>query len=189
MFGLKVMLMRLLYRIMVALLRFRGFAVANSCEISRHVSVRRGAVSTKSEKQGRIILGDHTLVSNGVTLHAYGGEITLGRNNYIGPYSLIYGHGGVTVGNDCLIAAHCQILSANHTVPPLGTIIRSQPDIPLPTQIGNDVWLGAGVVVLGGVTIGDGCVVGAGAVVTKDLPSGSIAVGVPAKITGQRTIE
>jgi acetyltransferase-like isoleucine patch superfamily enzyme len=81
---------------------------------------------------------------------------------------------------------HCRILSSNHAVPPPGIAIRSQPDIRLPTVIGSDVWLGAGVTVLGGVTIGDGCVVGAGAVVTHDLPAYSIAHGVPARVVGKR---
>jgi acetyltransferase-like isoleucine patch superfamily enzyme len=53
-------------------------------------------------------------------------------------------------------------------------------------RLGNDVWLGAGVVVTAGVTVGDGCIVGAGAVVTGDLPSGCIAAGVPARVIGQR---
>lgn len=52
--------------------------------------------------------------------------------------------------------------------------------------IGDDVWLGAQVLVMPGVTIGDGCVVGAGSVVTRDLPANSIAVGSPAKIVGER---
>jgi len=82
---------------------------------------------------------------------------------------------------------HCCIVSSNHTVPDRGKIIRQQPDILLPTKIGRDVWLGAGVKVMGGVTIGDGCVVGAGAVVTHDLPPYAIAVGVPAKVIGQRS--
>ena len=69
----------------------------------------------------------------------------------------------------------------------LAAAIQSQPDIPLAKKIGQDVWLGAGVTVLGGVAIGDGCVVGAGAVVTHDLPCGSISMGVPARVVGHRS--
>lgn len=110
----------------------------------------------------------------------------MAENVFIGPYVVIYGHGGVVIGSNTLLSMHCRILSSNHTVPPPGTLIRSQPDILLPTRIGNDVWLGAGVTVLGGVTIDDGCVVGAGAVVTRDLPPNSIALGVPARVVGSR---
>jgi acetyltransferase-like isoleucine patch superfamily enzyme len=60
------------------------------------------------------------------------------------------------------------------------------PDILLPTKIGCNVWLGAGVTVLGGIEVGDYCVVGAGAVVTKSLPPYSVAYGVPAKVVGTR---
>jgi acetyltransferase-like isoleucine patch superfamily enzyme len=105
---------------------------------------------------------------------------------FIGPQVVIYGHGGVEIGDDTLISMHCCILSSNHTVPAAAKKIRDQPDLLLPTKIGRDVWLGAGVKVLGGVTIGDGCVVGAGAVVTRDLPPYSIAMGVPARVTGRR---
>jgi acetyltransferase-like isoleucine patch superfamily enzyme len=99
---------------------------------------------------------------------------------------VIYGHGGVDIGDQSLIAMHCCILSSEHTIPSRSGIIRNEPDILLPTKIGRDVWLGAGVTVLGGVTIGDGCVVGAGAVVTRDLPPYSIARGVPARVFGER---
>ncbi|MCX6954207.1 MAG: acyltransferase [Verrucomicrobia bacterium] len=111
----------------------------------------------------------------------------IGHNVFVGPYAVIYGHGGVEIGDDTLISMHCRILSSNHALPPPSVAIRTQPDTRLPTKIGRDVWLGAGVTVLGGVTIGDCCIVGAGAVVTADLPPNSIAVGVPAKVIRQRT--
>ena len=145
------------------------------------------ALSFTPARRGAIVLGDRTRLARGVLFHPYGGRIETGIDVYIGPFTTVYGHGGVTIGKDTLVSMHCRILSSEHTLPPPGTIIRSVGDIPKPTRIGADVWLGAGVTVLGGVTIGDGCVVGAGAVVTKDLPPYSIAVGVPAKCIDTRT--
>ena len=55
-----------------------------------------------------------------------------------------------------------------------------------PVSIGNDVWIGGRVIILPGVNIGDGCIIGAGAVVTKDIPSYCVAVGVPAKVVRHR---
>jgi acetyltransferase-like isoleucine patch superfamily enzyme len=125
-------------------------------------------------------------IETGVVLDAFGGEITLGKNVFFGPHAVVYGHGGVTIGDHTLVAMHCRILSSSHTIPEFGTDIRSQPDRILPTRIGRDVWLGAGVTIFGGVDIGDGCVVGAGAIVTKNLPPGAIAFGSPAEIKGFR---
>lgn len=150
----------------------RGVTLGSSTEV---------ALGLAPARQGEIILGDRTRLDRGVILHPYGGRIETGIDVFVGPYTVIYGHGGVSIGKDTLISMHCRILSSNHAIPPAGTIIRSQPDVALPTRIGCDVWLGAGVTVLGGVTIGDGCVVGAGAVVTHDLPPNTIALGIPAK--------
>lgn len=136
---------------------------------------------------GEIVIGRHAWIERGVVLHAYGGRIALNTNVFLGPHVVIYGHGGVEIGDAALISMHCRILSSNHTIAATGVDIRSQPDILLPTRIGRDVWLGAGVTVLGGVTIGDGCVVGAGAVVTQNLPANCVARGVPARVTGQRS--
>ncbi len=137
-------------------------------------------------RRGTIVLGARTRLECGVLLHPFGGRIETGINVYIGPFTTIYGQGGVQIGTDTLISMHCRILSSNHSVPHPGTLICSQPDILRPTAIGRDVWLGAGVTVLGGVTIGDGCVIGAGAVVTRDVPPYSIAVGTPLRILRRR---
>lgn len=137
-------------------------------------------------RRGSIDVGSRCRIARGVILRPYGGSILVGRDTFLGEHVVIYGHGGVEIGPECLIAMHCRILSSEHTIPEFGKAIRTQPDIPKPTRLGRDVWLGAGVTVLGGVTIGEGCVVGAGAVVTKDLPPGTIAAGVPAKVIGLR---
>jgi carbonic anhydrase/acetyltransferase-like protein (isoleucine patch superfamily) len=123
------------------------------------------ALGVTLARRGAIVLGDRTRLDRGVLLHPYGGRIETGIDVYLGAYSVIYGHGGVLIGKDTLISMHCRILSSDHALPPPGTIIRSQPDVLKPTRIGADVWLGAGVTVLGGVTIGDGCVVGVPATV------------------------
>lgn len=164
-------------------LRSLGLALETPRLLAGGIDVRAGY---GRDGAGRIAIGPGAWIERGVVLHAFGGSIRIGRDSFLGPHTVIYGHGGVEIGDACLIAMHCRIVSSNHAVPPLGTDIRSLPDELRPTKIGRDVWLGAGVTVLGGVKIGDGCIVGAGAVVSTDLPPGSIAVGVPARVTGRR---
>jgi acetyltransferase-like isoleucine patch superfamily enzyme len=160
-----------------------GVRVGKDCRFGAHVDLSLGSYENYL---GEISIGDQGWIEQGVILWAFGGRIRIGKSVYLGQYSVIYGHGGVEIGEQTLVSMHCCILSSNHTIASRDRIIRQQPDIRLPTKIGRDVWLGAGVKVLGGVTIGDGCVVGAGAVVVDDLSAYSIAVGVPAKVVGQR---
>jgi acetyltransferase-like isoleucine patch superfamily enzyme len=166
-----------------AFLRFRGIELGPGAMIDPGCRLQRGAAR---DQIGQIVSGPQLRLSQGVILNAHGGSIVLGRRVYLGPYTVVYGHGGVTIGDNCLIAMHCSILSSNHAVSPPGTPINTQPDVLLPTKIGADVWLGANVTVIGGVSIGDGCVVGAGSVVTADLPPNSVAVGVPARVIRER---
>lgn len=164
-------------------LKSLGVEVHSSCLLGKHITASLGFVQGS---MGKIYLGPQVMLEQGVILQAWGGSIAMENNVFIGPYTVIYGHGGVKIGKNTLISMQCRILSSNHTIPDKNIHIRSQPDILLPVSIGEDVWLGAGVTILGGVTVGDGCVIGAGAVVTKDLPSYSVAVGVPAKVVRYR---
>lgn len=163
--------------------RSRGARIGAGCRLGPGVCLRPGV---SGDTKGDLELGEACELERGAFLDGWGGRIVLGRRVWIGPYTVIYGHGGVEIGDQTLIAMHCRIVSSNHAIPPRDIEIRSVADKLLPTRIGRDVWLGAGVTVLGGVTIGDGCIVGAGAVVTGDLPPHSIAVGVPARVTGRR---
>lgn len=89
----------------------------------------------------------------------------------------------ITIGDDVLIGPQCQLLTPLH---PLGhEARRARVESADPITIGNNVWLGGGVIVLPGVTIGDNAVIGAGSVVTKDIPAGVLAVGNPARVIKQ----
>jgi acetyltransferase-like isoleucine patch superfamily enzyme len=131
-------------------------------------------------------VADSCELNQGVELNPWGGSIRLARRVWLGPYVVIYGHGGVEIGEQTLVSMHSTILSSNHAIPAMGALIRDLPDELLPTKIGRDVWIGANAVILGGVTIGDGAVVAAGAVVKDDVEPGVIVAGIPAKMKRTR---
>ena len=88
--------------------------------------------------------------------------------------------GKVTFGDHVFIAPNCLFTTAEHA---LDAEQRNEGlEVALPIAVGNNVWIGAGTIVLGGVTIGDNCIIGCRAVVTKDIPDNSIVVGVPARV-------
>ncbi|RZJ88340.1 MAG: acyltransferase [Chryseobacterium sp.] len=176
-------MIKLLMTLYKGIVRYYGIGIGENVHISPFPILSPGYFQGK---KGNIMIGTDCMLSKGVVIKAYGGSVDIKQNTFLGEYVCIYGHGGVEIGSNTLIAMHTCIVSSNHTIPNRNTLIRSQGDILLPVKIGNDVWIGAGAKILGGVEIGDGCVVGAGAVVTKSLPPYAIAVGVPAKIVDYR---
>ena len=135
---------------------------------------------------GRIRVSKGVTISEGVIIAPYGGSIEIGANAYIGPYCVLYGHGGLTIGRNTMIAAHTIIIPANHGITQLELPMGAQPLTMQGIAIGEDVWIGAGCKILDGVHIGNGTVIGAGSVVTKDIDAHLIAFGVPAKVAGSR---
>ena len=85
--------------------------------------------------------------------------------------------GGIEIGDDCLIGHQVVIATLNHDPTP----DRRKSMISAPVRIGRNVWIGSHATILPGVTVGDDAIIAAGAVVTKDVPAGTIAAGVPAK--------
>lgn len=161
----------------------RGLRVDRSCYVGPGVSL--GSDLTVAMR-GAVEVAHSCELNQGVELNPFGGSIRIARRVWLGPYVVIYGHGGVDIGEQTLISMHCAILSSNHAIPPIGTLIRDVSDELLPTKIGRDVWIGANAVILGGVTIGDGAVIAAGAVVTKDVEAGAVVAGVPARLVRKR---
>ena len=172
-------------RVYVRLARASGSELATEIFLGRGCEVDLGM---DDARRGNVRIGKETTLVRDVIIHPYGGHVHIGARAHLGPGTVIYGQGGVEIGDDCLIGMHCRILSSNHDIPPVNRRIRWEKDVLKPTRIGNDVWLGAGVTVLGGITLGDGCVIGAGAVVTNDIPPGAIAYGTPARVVGQRPL-
>ena len=164
--------------------KFRGIVIANSVLIDENVRISLTSPFFISKK-GSVRIKDGSQLSNGFICDAYGGNVLIGENTFIGPNVIIYGHGYVTIGDNCLVAMGCKIIAANHTYA-LGTNINMQKNIFKPIVIGNDVWIGADTKVLAGVIIGDGCVVAAGSVVTKSIPANTIVAGIPARAIKQR---
>jgi acetyltransferase-like isoleucine patch superfamily enzyme len=135
---------------------------------------------------GKVKLGQQCVIHHGAVVASYGGDISIGNNVSVNPYTVIYGHGGLVIGENTRIAAHCVIVPSNHNYQDAGVLIADQGLSTKGISIGSDCWIAAGVKILDGVHIGNGCVIGAGSVVTKDIPEWSVAVGAPAKVIKDR---
>lgn len=145
------------------------------------------ALTVRGEESG-ITIGSHVFIGRGTQIHARGGQVEIEDHANLSSYVRV---GAATrrivIGRHALIAASCCIGGVLHRT--------DRRDVPIAHQgtldrggvvIEDDVWLGAGAIVLDGVTVGRGCVVGAGSVVTKDIPPFSVAYGVPARVVRQR---
>ena len=108
-------------------------------------------------------------------------KITIGNNVQINARCWISGGGGLNIGSDVLIGPHVIIHSANHNFNDINQSIYKQGHTLKTVTIGDDVWVGAGVIILPGVTIDKGCIIGAGSIVTKNTEPFSIYVGNPAR--------
>lgn len=91
--------------------------------------------------------------------------------------------GGIEIGEGSLIGHNVVLATLNHELNPS----RRQICVPSPIKVGKNVWIGSNSTILPGVKIGDNSVIGAGSVVTKDIPSGVVAVGNPCKVLREIT--
>ena len=110
----------------------------------------------------------------------YGKQISIGKRFFANFNFTVLDEAPVTIGDDCFIGPNVSIYTACHSTDPVER--NSRREWAEPVSIGNNVWIGGSVTILPGVTIGDNVTIGAGSVVTKDIPSNSIAVGNPCKV-------
>jgi len=164
----------------IFLLRLRGYDIHNSVQIGRQYDFFQSRkYSVKVGKKTRIGCG--TRISCGFT-----GKINIGSDSLVDDYGYIMSQKSVIIGNNVNIAAFCFIVDFNHKFTDISVPIDTQGYTSRPIKIGNDVWIGAHVIILPGVTIGNGSVIGAGSVVTKDIPPYTVAAGTPAKFITKR---
>ena len=129
-----------------------------------------------------------TMINDECYFNADGGYISVGNGTAFNRGTHINAScgGKIIIGNNCPIGPGVVMRTANHRIDSDETIIQKQGHIIKDIFIESDCWIGANAVILGGVRIKKGAVIGAGAVVTKNIPSMAIAVGVPAKILKYR---
>jgi len=133
---------------------------------------------------GRLEIGANTLLEPDVWITVPApGRVRIGEGTFLNVGVMVAAVALVEIGSHCMLANGCFVTDANHRF--------DDPERPVPwqgfsskgpTRIGDNVWLGANVVVTSGVTIGERCVIGANSVVTQDIPPFSIAAGAPAKV-------
>jgi acetyltransferase-like isoleucine patch superfamily enzyme len=138
-------------------------------------------------RDGRLELGPHVLLEPDVWISAPGdARIRIGGGTFLNIGVMVAAQDLVEIGSHCMLANGCFVSDASHRF--------DDPDRPIteqgfeskgPTRIGDNCWLGLGVVVTSGVTIGERSVIGANSVVTRDIPPYSVAAGAPARVLRQ----
>lgn len=162
------------------------FYYAKGVHLEDGVKLERDVCIRCNGKKSKIKIEASAKLDRGVDIKTHrGGMIQIGANAYIGPYTCLSGD-SIKIGKNCLIASHSSIYANNHIFADPSRPIKKQGHTYQGIVIEDDCWLGSGVRIVDGVTIGRGSVVGAGAVVTKNIPPYSVAVGVPAKVVSKR---
>lgn len=165
---------------------------ARCLSAGRDFNLEEGSQIMALSRRG-VVFGDRCTVGRQALIaptNILGGELgeglRVGSNSNIGHFAFIGCSGFIEIGDRVLMGPRVTLLAETH--------VFDAPDLPIKLQgvqrlfitIGDDVWLGAGATVLAGVTIGSGAIVAAGAVVTKDIPAGAVAAGVPARVAKNR---
>lgn len=157
----------------------RGLALADAYH-GAEVAADPGARAILADLLGT--LGEDAYVKPPLFVD-YGEGVHIGARTFVNYNLTALDVASITIGQDCQIGPNVQLLTPTHPVEPQPR--RDKLEAAQPIVIGDNVWLGGGVIVCPGVTIGENSVVGAGAVVTRDIPANVVAVGNPARVIKQ----
>ena|SRR5437773_1363147 len=167
----------------------------NARVLGQNISLNDGTVvedfaqlllSASHSSREYIRIGKGCVIRTGAQVHSWGGFVEIGDDCTVNANTVIYGTGGVRIGDHVRVAANSVLVASSH--------IYTKVDIPITQQgftakgiaIDDDCWIGSGVCILDGVRVGRGAVVGAGSVVRKDVEPFSIVAGTPAKLIRRR---
>ncbi len=179
--------LRMRYRI--AALRLLGARIGSRCWI-RHIELPRNPWDIWCDDlvaldRGVVLLTTGTRGGGKAAGESAGRRIVLHQRVYINRYTMLDASELIEIGPGTMIGPHSYITDHDHGTS-LALPIHKQPLSGSPTRIGADVWIGANVTILKGVTVGDQAIIAAGAVVTKDVAPRAIVGGIPAKVIGER---
>ena len=125
-------------------------------------------------------IADDEIIINQPFYCDYGKQISVGKRFFANFHLTILDEAKVTIGDDCFIGPNVSIYTACHSTDPVER--NSRREWAEPVTIGDNVWIGGSVTILPGVTIGNNVTIGAGSVVTRDIPSDTVAVGNPCRV-------
>jgi acetyltransferase-like isoleucine patch superfamily enzyme len=143
-------------------------------------------LDAKGESNGGIRIGSGVFIGRNTILSCKDGDIEVADGANIGFNCEIFSASRVTIGASVLMAAYGYVIGGDHDFADPATPVLDQGRKSAGITIGAGAWMGAGVKILDGVTIGPHAVLGAGAVVRRDVPAHSVAVGIPARVVSTR---
>ncbi|MGI8679915.1 MAG: acyltransferase [Jatrophihabitans sp.] len=155
-------------------------------ELAKRQAFARGALHgnpLQMLREGRLDIGPQVYLEPGVWITSDSGRISIGGGSLLNLNVMVAAVERVDIGEHCMLASGCVVTDANHRSDDLVTPVPWQGFTSKgPVVIGDNVWLGANVVVTSGVTIGRRAVIGANSVVTTDVPAFAVAAGAPARV-------
>lgn len=165
----------------VRILEKKSLFIGNKTKIHEHVYI--DALSLDGIRLGNnVVIGRNSRIECTGSIKNIGKGISIGDRSTFGSDCYFGAAGGITIGNDVIAGQNIRFHAENHNYDDLDLLIKEQGVMHKGIKIGNNCWIGSGVVFLDGAQLGDGCVVAANAVVAKSFSENSVIGGIPAKL-------